>query len=200
MNLKEITFFDIDDTLFEGEVKVLVKDSITHAVLDELTPADYNNYKDNSKEYLDFSQFTCTDTFIRTSTPMTKTIKILQDFYEIAKNSDSEVYLLTARSDFDKKEQFLEFLIKHGIEAGHKDEQKVHVFRAGNLPGLDNAGKKYHIIKKILEGSDFETVRLYDDSEANLEAFLELKLDYPDMNVEAYLVNGSEIKEFVSSF
>lgn len=193
---KEITFFDIDDTLFEGEAKVVVKDIITHAILKELTPSDYNNYKENPNEYLDFSQFTCTDTFVETSTPMTKTIKILQNFYEIAKNTESEVYLLTARSDFNKKEKFLEFLIKHGIEAGHKDEQKVHVFRAGNIPGLDNASKKYQIIKEILEGADFETVRLYDDSEANLEAFIELKLDYPDMNVEAYLVNGSEIKVY----
>ena len=194
--LKEITFFDIDDTLFEGEAKVLVKDSITHAILEELTPAKYNNYKNNSKEYLDFSQFTSTDKFVETSTPMTKTIQILQDFYEIAKTSDSEVYLLTARGDFDKKEEFIEFLIKNGIEAGHKDEQKVHVFRAGNIPGLDNAGKKYRIIKNLLQNSDFETVRLYDDSEDNLEAFKKLELDYPNINVEAYLVNGSEIRRY----
>ena len=194
--LKEITFFDIDDTLFEGEAKVLVKDSITHAILEELTPAKYNNYKNNSKEYLDFSQFTSTDKFVETSTPMTKTIQILQDFYEIAKTSDSEVYLLTARGDFDKKEEFIEFLIKNGIEAGHKDEQKVHVFRAGNIPGLDNAGKKYRIIKNLLQDSDFETVRLYDDSEDNLEAFKKLELDYPNINVEAYLVNGSEIRRY----
>jgi len=193
---KEITFFDIDDTLFEGEAKVLVKDSMTHTILEELTPSEYNNYENNPKEYLDFSQFTSTDKFIETSTPMTKTIQILQDFYEIAKNSDSEVYLLTARRDFDKKQEFIEFLIKHGIEAGHKDEQKVHVFRAGNIPGLDNAGKKYRIIKNLLQDSDFETVRLYDDSEDNLEAFKELKLDYPRINVEAYLVNGSEIKGY----
>ena len=194
--LKEITFFDIDDTLFEGEAKVLVKDSITHAILEELTPAKYNNYKNNPKEYLDFSQFTSTDKFVETSTPMTKTIQILQDFYEIAKTSDSEVYLLTARGDFDKKEEFIEFLIKNGIEAGHKDEQKVHVFRAGNIPGLDNAGKKYRIIKNLLQDSDFETVRLYDDSEDNLEAFKKLELDYPNINVEAYLVNGSEIRRY----
>jgi len=194
--IKEITFFDIDDTLFEGEAKILVKDSITHARLRELTPSEYNNYENNPEEYLDFSQFTSTDKFIETSTPMTKTIQILQDFYEIAKNSDSEVYLLTARRDFDKKEEFIEFLIKHGIEAGHKDEQKVHVFRAGNIPGLDNAGKKYRIIKNLLQDSDFETVRLYDDSEDNLEAFKKLELDYPNINVEAYLVNGSEIRRY----
>jgi len=52
--------------------------------------------------------------------------------------------LLTARQDFGDKDKFLEFLVKHGIEAGHKDDQKVHVIKAGNIPGLDNARKKYN--------------------------------------------------------
>jgi len=194
--LKELTFFDIDDTLFEGKSKVIVKDKETHSIIDELTPGDYNNYKEKESEYLDFSQFTCTDTFIETSVPMTKTIQILQDFYEIAKKSKSEVYLLTARQDFDKKEEFLEFLIKNGIDAGHKDKQKVHVFRAGNLPGLNNAEKKYNIIKEMLKKSKFTTVRLYDDSEENLKAFLNLKIDFPEINVEGYLVNGQNIIKY----
>jgi hypothetical protein len=192
-----ITLIDIDETLFFTKAKIRVLSSKTGKLIRTLTNQEYNVYIIAEDEELDFSEFIDTDVFVNTSTPNLPMIKKLQELFENTKTTNSEVYLLTARQDFDDKDKFLEFLVKSGIEAGHKDDQKIHVIRAGNIPGLDNAGKKYHIIKKMLEGnSQFKTVRLYDDSEENLEAFKEIELDYPEMNVEGYLITDGVISTF----
>jgi hypothetical protein len=192
-----ITFIDIDETLFFTKGNILVKDKDGN-ILKKLTSQEYNTYITKSHEYLDFSEFISTELFINTATPNQPMINILKNLFENTKTTNSEVYLLTARQDFDDKDRFLEFLVKHGIEAGHKDDQKVHVIRAGNIPGFDNAGKKYHIIKKILEGNEqFKTIKLYDDSKANLEAFNELKQDYPALNFEPYIIRGSNIMRYI---
>lgn len=192
-----LTLIDIDETLFFTKAKIQVLSKSTGALLKTLTNKEYNEYKSHEDEELDFSEFVDTDIFVKTSTPNKPMISVLQELFEVSKTTNSEVYLLTARQDFDDKDRFLEFLVKHGIEVGHKDDQKVHVIRAGNLPGLDNAGKKYHIVKKLLEGnSQFKTVQLFDDAISNLEAFSELKLDYPEMNVKSFLINQGKIEEF----
>jgi len=191
-----ITFIDIDETLFFTKANILVKGA-NDATIKKLTNTEYNTYELNNGESFDFSEFIDTDIFVNTSTPNTPMIDILKSLFENTKTTNSEVYLLTARQDFDDKDRFLSFLVKHGIEAGHKDDQKVHVIRAGNIPGLDNAGKKYHIISKMLEGNtQFKTVKMYDDAVMNLEAFKELSLDYPALNLEAFKIDGSKVEAY----
>ncbi len=193
--MKTLSLFDIDDTLFEVKAKIIIKNAITGEEITQITPGEYNSYEHCNEEELDFSQFICTNTFVDTSLPIKNVIDVLKKLHSIAKISDSEVYLLTARQDFDDKEKFLEFLIKHGIEAGHKNEQKVHVLRAGNIPGLDNASKKYQIIKELLKNNCFDSVSLYDDSISNLKAFQNIELVYPNINVEPYLIKEGKIKK-----
>lgn len=189
-----ITFIDLDETLFFTKAKIIIKDENGN-ILRKLTNQEYNTYIALTGEVFDFSEFVDTDIFINTSVPNTPMIKILQELFENTKTTNSEVYLLTARQDFDDKDRFLEFLVKHGIEAGHKDDQKVHVIRAGNIPGLDNASKKYHIIKKMLgDNTQFKKVRLYDDSRDNINAFLELILDYPEISFNAFYINNGSIE------
>ena len=188
-----ITFIDLDETLFFTKAKIIIKDENGN-ILRKLTNQEYNTYIALTGEVFDFSEFVDTDIFINTSVPNTPMIKILQELFENTKTTNSEVYLLTARQDFDDKDRFLEFLVKHGIEAGHKDDQKVHVIRAGNIPGLDNASKKYHIIKKMLgDNTQFKKVRLYDDSRDNINAFLELILDYPEISFNAFHINNGSV-------
>jgi len=188
-----ITFIDLDETLFFTKAKIIIKDENGN-ILRKLTNQEYNTYIALTGEVFDFSEFVDTDIFINTSVPNTPMIKILQELFENTKTTNSEVYLLTARQDFDDKDRFLEFLVKHGIEAGHKDDQKVHVIRAGNIPGLDNASKKYHIIKKMLgDNTQFKKVRLYDDSRDNINAFLELILDYPEISFNTFHINNGSV-------
>jgi hypothetical protein len=191
-----IIFMDIDETLFFTKAKIRVLDT-TDKLIKTLTNSEYNTYEIKENEKYDFSEFINTELFTKTSVPNKPVIKELQELFTKTKETNSEVYLLTARQDFDDKDKFLEFLVKSGIEAGHKDDQKIHVIRAGNIPGFDNANKKYHIIKKMLEGNpQFKTVRLYDDSVKNLEEFKEIELDYPEMNVESYLITDGTISAF----
>jgi len=191
-----LTFIDLDDTLFFTKAKILVKNK-KGDILHKLTNQEYNSYILSVGESFDFSEFKDTEIFVRTSEPNQPMIDILQELFNNTKSTNSEVYLLTARQDFDDKDKFLSYLIKHGIEVGHKNDQKIHVIRAGNIHGFNNAHKKYQIIKKILEdNTQFKTVQLYDDSKDNLSTFSKLKLDYPEKIIEPFLLKGNKIKRY----
>jgi hypothetical protein len=104
---------------------------------------------------------------------------------------DSTVIMLTARADFDDKEKFLSTFEKYGI-----DMSRVHVHRAGNLPGDDiPAEKKAVWVRRYLDTGKYGRVRLYDDSRTNLKVFKALAAEYPNVEFEAYYVdpNGQAI-------
>ena len=195
--INTITFIDVDETLFFTSAKIIVRDKFSKRIISKLTNKEYNSYVLSENEEFDFSQFVSAETFISSSKPNKPMINILQKLFEVSKSSNSEVYLLTARSDFDDKNKFLNFLIDNGIPVGHRNNNKIHVIRAGNMPGSDNAMKKYSIIKKMLQDKNkFTSVRLYDDAISNLKAFNDLKLDFPNINFQGYLIDGDTIDKF----
>ena len=53
---KGLTIFDIDDTMFKSKARVKVKNTNTGKVK-ELSPQEYNNYKLQTGEEFDFSEF-----------------------------------------------------------------------------------------------------------------------------------------------
>ena len=80
---------------------------------------------------------------------------------------------------------FLHTLKSHGIH--HID--KIHVHRAGNVPGEGSpAHKKLTFIRQHLAKHPYTHVRMYDDSHENLHAFLGLKKEYPHVRFHAYHV------------
>jgi hypothetical protein len=169
-----VTFFDIDETLFSTCAKILVRNSNTGKIKRKLNNREFNTYKLKNGEVFDFVEFSDTNIFIKTSSPITKVIEILKESY----NNGEEVYLLTARPDFDNKQAFIDFLNSHGINAGHKNDGKIHVIRAGNIKGSDSATKKKNIIKQILKTKKYSSAKMYEDSMENLEAFKSLSKDF----------------------
>jgi GNAT superfamily N-acetyltransferase len=99
----------------------------------------------------------------------------------------NKVIMLTARSDFNDRDVFLDTFRQYGI-----DMDRVHVYRAGNLNIKAATEEKKKIILKHLLGKEhYDKIIMYDDSVPNLNAFLSLKQDYPWSKFYAWHVDPS---------
>lgn len=176
-----LTIFDIDDTLFHTTAKIaVIKDG---KKVKDLTNQEFNTYKLGSGESFDFSQFRDAVKFNAESKPIGR---MLDKAKAILKNTIakplSKVIVVTARANFDNKEIFLDTFRKHGF-----DMSRVRVERAGNITDVhDVAFKKVIIIRNYLNTKQFSRVRLFDDSMANLKAFLKMKTEFPNVTFEAF--------------
>jgi hypothetical protein len=176
-----LTVFDIDETLFHTHAKILViKDD---KVVKELDNREFNVYKLGPGEHFDFKQFRDAKFFNDTSVPIDKMWRKAKSTLDtVGRRPGSKVIIVTARSDFDDKDTFLDTFRKHGL-----DIDKIHVHRAGNLE-LPSGDAKKKIIGQYLATGEFDMVRLFDDAEVNLRSFLSLKTDYPNIVFKAYMV------------
>lgn len=176
-----LTIFDIDDTLFHTTAKIkVVKDGNVVKTLDN---QQFNNYELQPGEEFDFGEFRSAEKFNKESEPMKPMIAKLN---AILKNAgDSKVIMLTARSDFDNKDLFLDTFRQHGI-----DIDLIHVHRAGNISGdAIPAEKKAVFVRQYLDTGKYGRVRMYDDSMTNLKVFNTLQKEYPNVKFSAYFVN-----------
>jgi hypothetical protein len=176
-----LTIFDIDDTLFHTTAKIkVVKDG---KVVRTLTNQQFNDYDLEDGEEYDFGEFRNAEKFRQESEPIGP---MLDELKTILDHTRGRVIMLTARSDFDDKDTFLQTFKDHGI-----DMSKIHVHRAGNLPGKEApAHKKAVWVRKYLNTGDYNRVSLYDDSMTNLRVFKELEDEYPDVEFDAYHITG----------
>ena len=173
-----LTIFDIDDTLFHttAQIKVM-KDG---REVRSLTNQEFNVYKLQPGESFDFGEFKNAEKFNRESVPIGPMIAKLKAILNNA--GDSTVIMLTARSDFDNKELFLDTFKRYGI-----DMSKIHVHRSGSL-GLPSAEGKAVWIRKYLDTGKYGRVRLYDDAISNLKMLIGLRQEYPNVQFFPYLV------------
>jgi hypothetical protein len=178
-----LTIFDIDDTLFHttAQIKVM-KDG---KVVRSLTNQEFNNYQLQPGEEFDFGEFRSAEKFAQESEPIKPMINTLKRILDRATNT--KVIMLTARADFDDKDKFLGTFEKYGIVMS-----RIHVHRAGNLPGDDPpAYKKAIWVRKYLNTGKYNRVNLIDDSMTNLKVFKSLEQEYPQVDFDAYFVKPS---------
>lgn len=178
---QDLIIFDIDDTLLHTTAKIKVVDAASR-VIRTLTNQEFNNYQLQPGEEFDFGEFRSAEKFRQESKPILPMIRKLKTILSHAGNS--KVIMLTARADFDDKETFLQTFKDLGI-----DMSRVHVHRAGNIPGNEPpAYKKAIWVRKYLNTRQYGHVRLYDDSMSNLRVFKELKKEYPRVDFRAIYV------------
>lgn len=178
-----LTIFDIDDTLLHttAQIKVVQNGKIVR----KLNNQEFNTYQLKPGEKFDFGEFRDAEKFRRESQPIRPMIAKLKAILKNAGNN--RVIMLTARADFDDKNKVLATFGRYGI-----DMSRVHIYRAGNLPGdAIPAEKKAVIVRKFLDSGLYNRVRLYDDSMSNLRVFKDLKYEYPDVDFRAYYVGPS---------
>ena len=183
-----ITFVDIDETVFHtfANVKVLKEG----AVIRTLNNQEFNSYVLNQGETFDFSEFRDASNFLRSSKPITSVIEELKKILRIiSTNSEgSRIVFLTARSDFDNKDKFLNTFRKHGIDI---DSSRMYVERTGNLIQGTVAQKKKEMVMKYLEEGVYRRVRLLDDNIQNLEEFMTIKAELSPNLIDKIRVNHS---------
>jgi len=175
----KLVIFDIDDTLVNTDTRVnVVKDG---QVIKQLNSHDFTHYKLGPGESFDFGAFKDAREFFTKAKPIPGMIRQLKQ--DIA--TGNRVIMLTARSDFNDRDVFLDTFRRFGI-----DMDRVHVYRAGNLAIKAATEEKKKIILKHLLGKEhFDKLIMYDDSVPNLNAFLSLKQDYPYSKFYAWHVD-----------
>lgn len=178
-----LTIFDIDETLFHTKALVQVKKD--GKVVRELSNQEYNTYKLKSGESYDYGQFGNAELFRKTSTPIGKMVGKMKAILKRAVKKGSRVIVVTARADFDNKDIFLDTFRAHGI-----DIDSAYVERAGNLNLGSPAKNKRFVFHKYLKSGDYKRIRLFDDSRQNLNSFMSLAKQYPDISFEAWFVNS----------
>jgi hypothetical protein len=187
-NKSTLHVFDVDDTLVHSKAMVHVKNSkgeTTH----KLTPSEYNTHELPHGHHYDYHEFRSSDVFKKTSHPIKGMIRTINAAQSMSKrNPKNKTVINTARADFDDKHKFLGTLKAHGIH--HID--KIHVHRAGNIPGSEKPEhKKLTFIRQHLDKHPYSHVKMYDDSKPNLNAFLGLKKEYPKTRFTAYHVGDN---------
>ena len=176
---KKLVIFDIDDTLVKTDTKVdVVKGG---KVVKQLNSHDFTHYKLQPGEEFDFGRFRDAKEFFTKAKPILPMIGKLK--HDIA--TGNKVIMVTARSDFNDRDLFLDTFERFGI-----DMSKVHVYRAGNIKDrLPTEVKKKVIIRKVLDNNDYNKAIMYDDALPNLDLFLSLKDEHPGVKFYAWYVN-----------
>src|SRR6056300_786723 len=180
---KGLTIFDIDDTMFVSKASVIVRNKNTGQEK-KLTPMEFNSYKLRKNEEYDFGEFKSAKIFYKTATPIAKMIAKAKAIIKNATAKGSKVIIVTARADMDDKDLFIKTFEAHGIPMDN-----VYVERAGNMGGKNSAANKAIIFRKYLKSNKYARVRLFDDHKENLDALLDLKREFPNVEMFAYLAN-----------
>lgn len=181
-NGKGLTVFDIDDTLFH--TFAMIKVMKNGKEIKQLTNQEFNTYKLKPGESFDFGQFKDAATFRKTSKPIVKMVNKAKAIISNANKAGSKVIIMTARADFNDKNEFLQTFKDHGI-----DISKVYVERAGNFgSGNSSAKNKRFLFHKYLRSGNYARVRFFDDALSNITMFKSLQKHYPDISFEAYHV------------
>jgi len=179
---KGLTIFDIDDTLFVSKARVLVKNTNTKKTK-ALTPQEFNTYKLKPNEEYDYGEFKSAKIFYQTATPIGRMIEKAKAIIKNATAKGSKVIIVTARADMDDKKLFIKTFESHGIPM-----KNIYVERAGNMSG-SSAENKQIIFRKYLKTGEYARIRLFDDHKENLTALLDLKKEFPSIEMFAYLVD-----------
>ena len=179
---KGLTIFDIDDTLFVSKARVIVVNTNTGKTK-ALTPMEFNSYKLRKHEEYDYGEFKSAKLFYQTATPIGRMVDKAKAIIRNATAKGSKVIIVTARANMDDKKLFVKTFESHGIPM--KD---VYIERAGNMSGSSAENKKV-IFRKYLKTGEYARIRLFDDHKENLKALLDLKKEFPSVDMQAYLAN-----------
>ena len=174
---KGISFVDIDETIFKTFAKIdVIKDG---KVIKKLSNQEFNTYELKPGESFDFHEFRDADMFRKTSIPISKTVNRIKRMFKNIDKRGSKIVLLTARSDFEDKKEFLQTFRDHGLPI-----DKMYVERAGNMKTGTVAKAKEIIVMKYLKSGLYRRVRLIDDDMANVKRFISIEKKVPQSIID----------------
>lgn len=177
--------YDVDETLFshgkkgKPNVKVHVNDASGKRVK-SLSNQEFNTHKLEKGHKYDFSEFQSAKKFKETSSPNKKVIKDIKRKQARGQN----VHLITARSKFDKPDEFKGHLEKHGVKV---DKKNIHY--TGGMKGGDVGEKKVKVANAVAKKSGGKKVHMYDDAAKVHKSFEAEKKNKPtSMKYKTHMV------------
>lgn len=184
MNGKDITIFDVDDTLVVTKSKIKVHNPKT-GFSTELTPQEFNTFQRRPNDKMDFSDFRNPD--------ILKAGMIIEWVFTILKRTIAKgkpVGIITAR---DSADLIYDFLSHHGIKINPD-----YIF-AINDPKLGFTGstaqkKKEAFMKFVQMG--FRNFKFFDDDEENVKIAKSLSRENQDIKMNATLIKQKWIPKF----
>lgn len=169
-----LTVWDIDDTLMHTTASIMV--SHPEKTNRKLSPSEFNDYELQHGEEYDYSEFQDAKLFYDTSRPIANIWKTAtQTLSNIGKRPGSRMVIVTARSEFDDTDLFIDTFRKHGM-----DMSKVSVFT------VDGAKNKKPVIRELIKKGNYTEARLFDDHQPNLRDFLSLSIEFPNITFKAF--------------
>jgi hypothetical protein len=183
MSRKDITIFDIDDTLVITRSKIKVHNPKTGFAAD-LTPQEFNTFKKRPHDKMDFSDFQSLD--------ILKAGKIIEWVFSILKRTiikGKPVGIITAR---DSSSLIQQFLSHNGININPN-----YIF-AINDPGLklkgSTAERKKEAFRKFID-MGFTNFTFFDDDRENINLANSLNKE-PGIKMKAKLIKQKWIPNF----
>lgn len=176
--------FDIDGTLFNtgGNINVH-KDGALHY---QLGHGQFNTHKLSDGESYDFSEFRSGKLFRDTASPINA---VLDQAKHIVHNQHetSKTILLTGRSTFKEKDQFIQAFKDHGFPI-----DKVEVYLAGNMgSGVPTDVSKLMLLKPYVLSKKYDKIIVWEDSLKNLDTLVKLAKYNRDCEIIGYSVDKS---------
>lgn len=182
--------YDVDETLFghgkkgKPNVKVHVKNEKGERVK-SLSNQEFNTHKLDKGHKYDFGEFQSAKKFKETSSPNKKVVKDIKRKIARGKN----VHLVTARSKFDKPDEFHGHLKKHGINVDKKNIHYTGGMSKGKNKDLDVGKKKVKVVDAIAKKSKAKKAHMYDDAAKVHKGFEGAKKDKPtSMKYKTHMV------------
>lgn len=165
LKVKKLRVFDFDDTLVKSNSEVYVTNN---GKTKTLTPGEFAIYKLKSGDEFDFSDF---DKVIQPK----KIKSMFRVFKNIYRASGSRrLTILTARTAYKPVRQFFK-------DSGYND---VFIVALGD----NNPQKKSDWIQSQIQ-KGYNDILFLDDSPKNVKAVIKLKTKYPDIKMDARIVN-----------
>lgn len=167
--------FDLDDTLIRSKANVVVKRGIKSIYL---TPSEYNFYKWQPGDIVDYSQFRSDD--VMDSADLTKYWRTLEREYK----KGTHICILTARGDQDMVWRFFK---RKGIEIKNELVIAVEDPKYGYTGTVAN--KKKEAIEGLVE-LGYRIFVFFDDSQENLDHAKSLETEFKNLGVKIKTVKA----------
>jgi hypothetical protein len=184
-----ISFFDIDETVFNTFAQVIVRDKSTNKIIRKLNNDEFNSYKLKDNEEYDYSEFKDAKLFKATSKVINGTMREVKRQFS---DKNTMIVFLTARQDMNSNATFKDTFRVHGIKVNDK---RIRFELVGNLKKGTIPQRKEYVIRKFLNKfKKAKDVRIYDDHKENINILDKVAKDFPNINFQKFLVKNGVIK------
>ena len=186
---KVLSFFDIDETVFNTFANVLVRKKLTGKLVTKLDNQTFNSYELKDDEEYDFSEFKDAKLFRGSSKVIKGTMKEVKRQF---RDRNTMIIFLTARQKMDDNATFKDAFRDQGLRVNDK---RIRFELVGNLKSGTIPDKKEYVIRKFLKKfKQIERVSIYDDHRENVDILNKVSRDYPDIQFRKFLVTNGVIK------